>query len=251
MPGQKIFHALRTCEIDHNRTRFLSHAQGTIVMMRISLGRHVFGLAAIAFGVITLVWHDFNGWQQIRALGNVPHREILVYLAAAVELLGGAAILWPRTARAGAIALGALYLVFALLWVPRIAVEPQVYDRWGNFFEQFSLVSGALIVYALVSRSGSERAARTARIGYIFFRNLRSFIYARATRISFRNGRFRSKVDSSRTNVLGHSDHHCVCACGHRYTFRAFSAFSVSITYGDADWLWSAGMAAGAFCGSA
>src|SRR5262249_12352148 len=85
-----------------------------------------------------------------------------------VELLGGAAILWPRTARAGAIALGAFYLVFALLWVPRIAVEPQVYDRWGNFFEQFSLVSGSLIVYALVSRSGSLRVAMIARMGYLF-----------------------------------------------------------------------------------
>jgi hypothetical protein len=28
------------------------------------------------FGIITLVWHDFNNWQQIQALGNVPHREI-------------------------------------------------------------------------------------------------------------------------------------------------------------------------------
>jgi len=137
--------------------------------MRISLGRHVFGLAAILFGVITLVWHDFNGWQQIRALGNVPHREILVYIAAAVQLMGGLAIQWPITARTGALALGAIYLIFALLWVPRIVAEPLVYDRWGNFFEQFSLISGALIVYASLGQSGSERTDRTARIGYIFF----------------------------------------------------------------------------------
>ena len=136
---------------------------------RISLGRRVYGLAAVAFGVITLVWRDFNNWQQIRALGNIPHREILVYLAAAIELFGGLAIQWPRTARAGALALGILYLVFALLWVPHIAAEPLVYDRWGNFFEQFSLVSGALIVYATAARSDSERAPTAARIGYIFF----------------------------------------------------------------------------------
>ena len=79
------------------------------------MGRHVFGAAAIAFGVITLVWHDFNGWQQIRPLGNVPHREILVYLAVAIELFGGIAIQWSRTARVGAVALGTIYLVFALL----------------------------------------------------------------------------------------------------------------------------------------
>jgi uncharacterized membrane protein YphA (DoxX/SURF4 family) len=116
-----------------------------------------------------LVWHDFNSWQQIRALGNIPHREILVYLAAAIELFGGIAIQWPRTARAGAFALGTIYLIFALLWVPHIIATPQIYDPWGNFFEQFSLVSGALIVYGSVIQNDSARTARTAEIGYICF----------------------------------------------------------------------------------
>ncbi len=138
-------------------------------MTRINLGRHVYGLAAIGFGVITLVWHDFNGWQQIRALGNVPYREILVYLAAAIEIVGGIAIQWPRTARAGAFTLGTLYLIFALLWVPHIVATPQVYDRWGNFFEQFSLVSGALIVYGSLNRNDPARASRMAKVGYICF----------------------------------------------------------------------------------
>jgi uncharacterized membrane protein YphA (DoxX/SURF4 family) len=137
--------------------------------MKIYLGRHVYGLAAIGFGVIALIWHDFGGpWQQIQALGNVPHRDAFVYLVAVVELLGGLAIQWPKTAQAGASALGVIFLAFALLWVPRIAAEPLVYDRWGNFFEQFSIASGALIVYASFSGS-SERAARLARVGYIFF----------------------------------------------------------------------------------
>jgi len=129
----------------------------------------VYGLAAIAFGCITLVWHDFNTWQQIRALGNVPHREILVYLAAAIEILGGLAIQWRRTARAGAIVLGFLYFIFALLWLPFIAAEPRVFDRWGNFFEQFSLVAGALIAYGSLSPKDSAGPATTARLGYLFF----------------------------------------------------------------------------------
>jgi uncharacterized membrane protein YphA (DoxX/SURF4 family) len=133
-------------------------------MTNINLGRHVFGLAAIAFGIITLIWHDFSTWQQ-----NIPRQTVFLYLAAAVELFGGAAIQWPKTARVGAIALGCLYMMFALSWVPRIVAEPMVYDRWGNFFEQFSLVSGALIVYASVGRSGSERPATAARIGYVVF----------------------------------------------------------------------------------
>ena len=129
----------------------------------------MFGLAAIAFGIITLVWHDFNGWQQIRPLGAVPHREILVDLAAAVELFGGIAILWRRTARAAALTLGILYLIFALFWVPDIIATPQTYDRWGNFFEQFSIVSGALIVYGTANRSDLPRASKAAQIGYVGF----------------------------------------------------------------------------------
>jgi uncharacterized membrane protein YphA (DoxX/SURF4 family) len=135
----------------------------------IHFGRRVYGLAAVAFGIITLVWHDFNNWQQIRALGNVSHREVLVYIAAAIEIFGGVAIQWTRMARVGAFALGSIYLIFALLWVPQIVAQPRVFDRWGNFFEQFSLVSGALIVYGSLSPSNSERSATTTRFGYIFF----------------------------------------------------------------------------------
>jgi uncharacterized membrane protein YphA (DoxX/SURF4 family) len=159
----------------------------TSEMMKIHLGRHVYGLAAIAFGTITLVWHDFNTWQQIRALGTVPHREILVYIAAAIELFGGVAIQWPGTARAGALALGAIYLIFALLWVPHIVKEPLIFDRWGNFFEQFSLVSAAVIVYASVDLSGSQRTARAGRVGYILFGvcvvsfTLEQLVYLRGT----------------------------------------------------------------------
>jgi hypothetical protein len=65
--------------------------------------------------------------------------------------------------------LGGIYLIFALFWVPRILGEPAVYDRWGNFFEQLSQVAGALIVYATVTRTESERPARLAWTGYYFF----------------------------------------------------------------------------------
>jgi uncharacterized membrane protein YphA (DoxX/SURF4 family) len=141
-------------------------------MTKLKLGRHVFGLAAIGFGVFALAFRDFNTWQQIRALGNVPHREILVYIVAAVEIFGGVAIQGRATARGAAIALGTLYFIFALLWVPFIVARPLIYGGWGNFFEQFSMVAGAMIMYASFGLGGREDAARSekvARIGYYSF----------------------------------------------------------------------------------
>jgi len=121
-----------------------------------NLGRHVFGAAALAFGLITLAGHDYNGW-------HLP--RYIVYPAAAAEIFGGAAIQFRRTAKTAALVLGAAYLVFALRCVPQIFAQPQIYNSWGNFFEQFSLVTGAAIVYARWSSPWSRETLH--RIGRI------------------------------------------------------------------------------------
>jgi hypothetical protein len=141
-----------------------------------NLGRHVFGMAALASGLITLAWHDYNDWPQLR---------YLVYAAAAAQIFGGVALQFRRTARMGAGVLGAAYLVFILLCVPPIIVTPQIYNSWGNFFEQFSLVTGAAIVYARLSSAWSLETLN--RIGRILLGictasfTLEQAIYLRAT----------------------------------------------------------------------
>ena len=116
----------------------------------------MFGAAALAFGLITLAWHDYNGW-------HLP--GYILYPAAAAEIFGGAAIQFRRTAKTGAAVLSAVYLVFALRCVPQIFAQPQIYNSWGNFFEQFSLVTGAAIVYARLSSPWSrETLSRIGRI---------------------------------------------------------------------------------------
>jgi hypothetical protein len=121
-----------------------------------NLGRHVFGVAVLAVGLITLAWHDYNDWPELR---------YLVYAASAAQLVGGAAIQFRRTAKSGAITLAAGNLVFALLCLPAIVTAPRVYNGWGNFFEQFSLFTAAALVYVRCS-SASSRANlnRSARI---------------------------------------------------------------------------------------
>jgi hypothetical protein len=123
-----------------------------------NLGRHVFGVASLATGFITLAWHDYNGWHQLQL-------RYIVYAAAAALIFGGAAIQFRRTAKTGAGVLGAAYLVFVLLCVPGIVGAPQIYNSWGNFCEQFSLVTGAAIVYARWSSTWSPETLN--RIGRI------------------------------------------------------------------------------------
>jgi|SRR5580704_9123860 hypothetical protein len=121
-----------------------------------NLGRHVFGVAAFASGLITLAWHDYN---------DLPQLRYVVYAAAAAQILGGAVIQVPRIAKTSASVLGAAYLVFALLCVPQIVTAPLIYNSWGNFFEQFSLLTGAAIVYARLSSAWSpETLPRIGRI---------------------------------------------------------------------------------------
>src|SRR5579863_3640545 len=124
-----------------------------------SIGRYVYGLAAIGFGICALVWHDISNWLQLKASGDIAHNTILTSIVAVVEVLGGAAVLWPRTARIGAVILGSIYFIFALLTVPFIIKQPLVYNSWGNFFEQFSFVAGALILNAISGPSGPNRTA--------------------------------------------------------------------------------------------
>ncbi|MGA7202847.1 MAG: hypothetical protein WBX26_13535 [Candidatus Cybelea sp.] len=129
-------------------------------------GRHAYGAAAIIYGALALHWNDVNTWPQLAALAKAPYHEPVVYIVAAILIVGGLAIQWRRTAQLGAVVLGAFYLVVAVLCIPGIVAAPLIYNNWGNFFEQFSIASGALIAYASLAPG---RLASTARAASIFF----------------------------------------------------------------------------------
>ncbi len=129
------------------------------------LGTYVYGAAAIALGVIGIVWGDFaTNWQRVQP--DVPYRVPLAYIAAVCELCAGAAIMWRRSARAGALTLAILYSVFALLWVPKIVGSPGVYDVWGNFFEESGLVIAGVVAFLSLAKRDSlvARAPQVSRL---------------------------------------------------------------------------------------
>lgn len=119
--------------------------------MRSDLGRYVFGLAVLACGLVTLVWHV----------------SVLSYVVGVAQVVGGVAILFGRTAKVGAILIGAAFVILCLLSVPPIIANPQVYFSWGNFFYPFSLVIGAAIVVVRFTPSWNPRTV--ARIASVLF----------------------------------------------------------------------------------
>jgi len=126
-----------------------------------------FGLAAILLGVVGLAWGDFaTNWQRVQP--GVPFREALAYLVAACELLSGLAIFWRRTAQAGAFFLTTLFAVFALLWLIQMFTSPLVYDNWGNFFEESSLVIGGAVAFTRLAPPDSRWAGKTAPISRLY-----------------------------------------------------------------------------------
>ena len=126
----------------------------------LGLGMLLFGAAGIALGLVGFASDDFaTDWQHVKE--NIPFHGVLAYGTAALELIGGAALFRRATARWGAGMVTFVFLVFALIWAFGILAKPQVWDSWGNFFEELSVVIGGGAIYASLSPPGSAWRQRT------------------------------------------------------------------------------------------
>lgn len=129
--------------------------------------RIVFGASAVLFGIIALMWHDVATWQALARIWSLPFGAILGNVLMIAQIAGGVALIAPRSLRTASIVLCVVYLLFSLASVPDIIAAPQAYEHYGSFFEQFSLLCGALALVALTD-ADSERStalAQTCRIG--------------------------------------------------------------------------------------
>ena len=88
-------------------------------------------------------------------------------LARSVHVAGGIGMQYAGTARLASIVLGIVYLLFSLACIPDILAAPGVYVHYGNFFEQFSCLCGAIALYAATETRAARAVAfgRMARIG--------------------------------------------------------------------------------------
>jgi len=131
-------------------------------------GRLVFGASAVLFGVIALMWHDAYTWQSLYAILSLPLGLVVGGCLMVAQIAGGVGLSIARTTRAASIVLIVVYTVFVLACVPAIVKAPRVFDAYDGFFEQFSLLCGALAVYAVTQPNALRSAslARFARVGF-------------------------------------------------------------------------------------
>lgn len=130
-------------------------------------GRIVFGASAVLFGVIALMWHEAETWQTLRHIWNLPLGLVIGECLMALQIAGGIAMQYPRAARFASVVLCVVYLCFSLACVPGIISAPKVYATYGSFFEQFSLLCGAMALYAATEANAGRAVAfgKLARLG--------------------------------------------------------------------------------------
>jgi hypothetical protein len=131
-------------------------------------GRIFFGASAVLFGVIALMWHDLDTWQSLHPIWRLPLGSVGGACLMAAQIAGGIAMQHPRTARLASIILGVVYLLFSLACVPSIIDAPNLFERYGgSFFQQFSLLCGAIALYAATQTDAARAVTfgRLARLG--------------------------------------------------------------------------------------
>lgn len=131
-------------------------------------GKIAFGAAAVLFGIIALMWHDTDTWQNLQHIWSLPFGAIIGECLMVAQVVAGIGMIWPRTTRPAALVLCLVYLVFSLACVPDIIAASNVYERYGgSFFIFFSLLCGAIALYAGTEPNAAKAAllSRVARIG--------------------------------------------------------------------------------------
>jgi uncharacterized membrane protein YphA (DoxX/SURF4 family) len=124
----------------------------------------IYGLAAVALGLVGLVWGDYAVvWQPDP--DAPPGRTGLGYAVAVPFLLAGLAVQWRRAAYLGTLMLTMLFgLAVVFIDVPRVVAHPSLFVTWYGVAETLALAAGGAVAYANCARLEPAAAARLATV---------------------------------------------------------------------------------------
>jgi uncharacterized membrane protein len=140
----------------------------------VKVGVYLYGLATVAFGILDLIWGQFDkSHQPIQSLvGSISGQQFLAYIVAVSMITAGLAILWHRSERMGAAASAILYSIFVACWLLRLCIAIHaagwrvdiVFGTLFSISEAVLLIAGAVILYVLAVPGNpmSEKRAETA-----------------------------------------------------------------------------------------
>jgi uncharacterized membrane protein len=139
----------------------------------VKFGIYVYGLAAIATGIVDLVWGALDPAEQpIQALGDhIPGAHFFAYLIGLALVAGGIAILNRKTARLGAPILIVVYAIFAIFYLPRFITAPHYLGQHANVYvnvlvgicQQLIVICAAALIYVASAGETSSRSLTLTR----------------------------------------------------------------------------------------
>ena len=163
---------------------------------------------------------------------HVPLAHLLAYIAGAWLVAAGMAILWQRTERIGAAGSAIIYLVFALLWVPRFYtvhayVRPShrclaLRPVWHRSAAAAGVTGDHCLCGLCIVRSSMARASRCSRSMDLGIRS--NPLWIGAPHQSSRHGALCAPLGAV-SGFLGSGCRHCFPAC---WAWRLFRGFKTS-----------------------
>jgi uncharacterized membrane protein YphA (DoxX/SURF4 family) len=125
----------------------------------VRLGRLLLSFAMVALGVLGVFYADFIlEWTPVPA--HLPERAVWAYVHGGVLIIAGLSLVLGRAVRLSALSFGAVWLVWALLYVPRVMANWR--SAIGGQFEVLAMTSGIFMLVAI-----SEPQARNQTLALI------------------------------------------------------------------------------------
>ena len=141
-------------------------------------GVYVYGLAAIATGIVNMMFGAFDPAEQpIQAFGDhVPGAHVFALLVGLALVAGGICVLNRRTARIGALVLMVVYALFAIFYLPRFTTAPHYLGQHVSVYvsvlvgvcQQLIVICGAAIIYVATAGGATRNDRWTQAVCWVF-----------------------------------------------------------------------------------